>query len=84
MGRCIARSQLGALKAKADVIIWCRAPHLLSKGIEVIFAGWSTMDDIDLAPVRSTGPDWGRKVENYQLDDGDLRNITALKSFCNN
>ena len=82
MGRCIARSQLGALKAKADVIIWCRAPHLLSKGIEVIFAGWSTMNDIDLAPVRSTGPDWGRKVENFQLEDSDLREITELKSFC--
>ena len=83
MGRCIALSQLNALKAKADAIVWCRTPQLLAEAIEVVVAGWSSMKDIDLAPVRFTGPEFGRKVENYQLDEHSLRKISTLKIMCN-
>ena len=78
MGRCIARNQLPVLQKKADVILWCHSESILGPGSYVTLAGWNTVTEIGQAPIRFTGPESGRKVENYQLDGDKVQNIDLL------
>ncbi len=80
LGRCIAVAQYPILKKKADLIIWCVVEPvdldaLLKNpiGVTVSLAGWSTVGEIRSAPIKRTGAGDMRKVENYQLEEGDLR-----------
>ena len=82
LGRCISVDQFPDLKKKADVIIWCvtDASGVLDKPVpvKVILAGWSKLDEVAKAPIRLTGLDHMRKVENYQLAETDLHEISSL------
>ena len=80
LGRCIAVGQYLILKKKADQIIWCviepvDVNALLKNpaGVTISLAGWSTVGEIGSAPIKNTGIGDMRKVENYQLEDSDLR-----------
>jgi hypothetical protein len=84
LGRCISVDQFPDLQKKADVVVWCvvdvdgivDAPAKA----KALLAGWSTMDEIAKAPIRFTGLDNMRKVENHQLADSDLREMSGLVS----
>jgi hypothetical protein len=78
MGRCIAVNQLPKLKAKADGVVWCTSPAKLEPGITVEILAWSTIDDIETAPKRMTGPAHRRQVYNHQLDPQTLRPLDTL------
>lgn len=87
MGRCVACNQLPKLRVKADAIVWCVAnlPNVKTpaearkyRTLEVEIVGYSTIEDVGSAPVRFTGPAWGRKVQNHQLDNDSIRQITEL------
>jgi hypothetical protein len=84
LGRCIAVDQYPDLKKKADVIVWCvtDASGVLdtstSAPIKVLLAGWSKMDEVMQAPIRLTGFDHMRKVENYQLAESDLHEMSSF------
>jgi hypothetical protein len=66
------------LKKKADVIMWCLVDEKISTPAKVILTGWSTMDEIAQAPIRLTGFEGMRKVENYQLNEADLHEINEF------
>jgi len=84
LGRCIAKNQLANLKKKADVIVWCVTDLLDIPGspspATVTLHGWSKIDDVPKAPIKFTGMDGMRKVENYQLEESDLR---SMENFLN-
>lgn len=71
LGRCIAVDQFSDLSKKSDVIVWCLTDihDVPSNPASTIIAlsGWSTIDDIQHAPVKITGLENMRKVKNYQL-----------------
>ena len=82
LGRCVSVEQYPVLKNKSDLVIWCvvdkidikeMADH--PKLVMVTLAGWSSMDDIIKAPIKSTGSDGMRRIENYQLGESDLRDM---------
>jgi hypothetical protein len=79
LGRCIAVDQYEKIKKKADQIIWCIVQaddfdSLLTApaSVNITLMGWSWTADVVNAPIRLTGTDKMRKVENYQLDENDL------------
>jgi hypothetical protein len=78
LGRCIAVDQYPDLKKKADIIVWCLVNEkqdldtLGSMPVKVILAGWSKIGEILKAPIKQTGLDNMRRVENYQLAEADL------------
>ncbi len=83
LGRCIAVEQFSDLKNKSDVIVWCLTDiHELPAGslapTIVTLRGWSTISDIQNAPVRLTGLENMRKVKNYQLPETDLRDMPTF------
>jgi hypothetical protein len=80
LGRCIAVEQFPDLKKKADVVVWCVTDANAAEDmpLKVLLAGWSLMDEITNAPVKYTGLDNMRKVENHQLAEADLRGINSL------
>jgi hypothetical protein len=82
LGRCISVDQFPDLKRKADVVVWCvtDADAIADSPapVNILLAGWSTMGEISNASIRLTGFDNMRKVENYQLDESDLRGINDL------
>jgi len=82
LGRCISVDQFPDLKKKADVVIWCvtdaDAIGDTPTPVKVLLVGWSTMDEIAKAPIKFTGLNHMRKVENYQLDESDLHEIDSL------
>lgn len=82
LGRCISVDQFPDLKKKADVVVWCAADANATTAIsaKVLLAGWSTMEEIEKAPIRFTGLDNMRKVKNHQLAESDLRGINSLLS----
>ena len=88
LGRCIAVDQFLDLKKKSDVIVWCLTdihdiPNNLASTI-ITLCGWSTINDIQNAPVKLTGLENMRKVKNYQLSETDLRDMnTFLTSISN-
>jgi len=82
LGRCIAVDQYPDLKKKADIIIWCLvdAKQVLNSPapIKVLLAGWSKIDEVLNAPIKLTGKDNMRKVNNYQLNESDLREMSGF------
>jgi hypothetical protein len=73
LGRCIAVDQYPDLKKKADIIVWCLVEDKqTSAPVKVILAGWSKIGEILKAPIKYTGLDNMRRVENYQLAEADL------------
>ncbi len=76
MGRCVAVGQLKKMRLKADIILWGTTDEHT-----VVLRGWSTVDDVAVWPVRMTGPAQGRKVENLQGEEEDLRPMSALLGF---
>lgn len=80
LGRCISVDQFPDLKKKADVVVWCVADAntAMDAPAKVLVAGWSTMDEISTAPIRFTGLDNMRKVENHQLAEAGLRAMGSL------
>jgi hypothetical protein len=86
LGRCIAVDQYEKIKKKADQIVWCVAEaddfEALLKSpapISIALMGWSWTADVVNAPVRLTGTDKMRKVENYQLNESDLHLMSEHK-----
>jgi len=77
-GRCVSVSQFPKLRTKADAIIWCTSDSTIRPGMVVTIEGWSTMEDIEHAPRRHTGPPNRRQVHNHQLDPGSLREIATI------
>ncbi|MCA2000971.1 MAG: hypothetical protein LDL51_03810 [Chloroflexi bacterium] len=80
LGRCIAVDQFTDLKKKADIVVWCAvdANAAMDMPAKVLLAGWSTMDEIAKASIRFTGLENMRKVENRQLAETDLREMSGL------
>jgi hypothetical protein len=82
LGRCISVEQFPDLKKKTDAVIWCVTDaEAVTDGpvpVKVLLAGWSAMDDISKAPIKFTGLENMRKVENYQLAESDLREVKRL------
>jgi len=86
LGRCIAVDQYPDLKKKADIIIWCvvdvqkilDASASAPAPIKVLLAGWSKIDEILKAPIKLTGLDNMRKIQNYQLAESDLHEINSF------
>ncbi len=76
LGRCVAVGQFKKIWAKADIILWGTTDEHT-----VVLRGWSTVDDVAVWPVRMTGPAQGRKVENLQGEEEDLRPMSALLGF---
>ena len=81
LGRCIAVDQYSDLKKKADMIVWCLVDEKqildasASIPVKVILAGWSKIDEVLKAPIKLTGLDNMRKVNNYQLAEADLHEM---------
>jgi hypothetical protein len=75
-GRCVATAQLTALKRKADAIIWTFAEERGGQ-VRVTVVGWSTMQDIEAAPVKPTGPQHA-PVINHQVEPDKIRSAGAL------
>jgi hypothetical protein len=82
LGRCIAVDQYPALKKKADMIVWCLVDvqNVLDAPVNVLLAGWSKIEDVLKAPIKLTGKDNMRKVNNYQLAESDLREMNSFLS----
>jgi hypothetical protein len=83
LGRCIAVDQYSDIKKKADMIIWCVVDEKqvfdTSMPIKVILAGWSKIDEVVKAPIKLTGLDNMRKVNNYQLSETDLHEMSGFQ-----
>lgn len=75
-GRCVAVGQLATLRQKSDCVLWASAKISDTTAL-VSFHGWSTLPEVETAPVRWTGPT-GRKVKNYQLESESLRDVSKL------
>jgi len=82
LGRCIAVDQYPDMKKKADMIIWCLvdAQKILDAPapVKVLLAGWSKITDVLNAPIKLTGLDAMRKVNNYQLAETDLHDMSSF------
>lgn len=78
MGRCVAFGQVQKLAAKADLIIWCVSEPRLQPNMAVQVRGWNSIADVEAAPRRLTGPATGRKVDNLQIDESEIRSLTRL------
>jgi hypothetical protein len=82
LGRCISVDQFPDLKKKADLVIWCvtdaDAITDLPAPVKVTLVGWSRMDEISKAPIKLTGFDNMRRIENYQLAEADLHEMGNL------
>ena len=82
LGRCIAVDQYPDLKRKADMIVWCVVDEISISDapapVMVLLAGWSKMDEVLSAPVKLTGLDNMRKVNNYQLAETDLHEMGSF------
>jgi hypothetical protein len=82
LGRCIAVDQYPDLKKKADIIVWCLVDEKqisdASAPVKVLLAGWSKMDEVSNAPIKLTGLDNMRKVNNYQLAESDMHDMSSF------
>lgn len=74
-GRCVAPTQVAALQRKATVIIWCHVAE--RRDVEVVVAGWNTLNEVVATAVRATGPAHA-PVMNHQVADADLHDIAEL------
>ena len=71
-GRSVSPGQVRSLRDKADVIVWCSLD-----GTDVTLHGWSTLDDMEAAPVTTTGPEH-HPVVMHQVPVEDLRLLERL------
>jgi hypothetical protein len=82
LGRCVAVDQYPDIKKKADVIVWCLVDEKqildTSMPVKILLAGWSKIEEVVNAPIKFTGQDNMRKVENYQLAESDLHEMSGL------
>jgi len=72
MGRSVAPGQLRSLRDKADAIVWCSLD-----GNEVTVHGWSTLDDVESAPLTATGPEH-HAAATHQVPLESLRLLEQL------
>lgn len=75
-GRCVAVGQVPALREKCDSVVWLSTTPAKDSAV-VHLHGWSTVADVEQAPVRWTGPK-GRQVQNHQLDAEELRDPASF------
>jgi hypothetical protein len=84
LGRCIAVDQYPDLKKKADVIVWCIVDDKqildASMPVKVLLAGWSKIEEVLNAPIQLTGLDNMRKINNYQLAETDLHDMSSFSA----
>jgi hypothetical protein len=82
LGRCIAVDQYPDMKKKANMIVWCLVDINgiwdTPAPVKVILAGWSKMDEVLKASIKLTGLDNMRKVNNHQLAESDLREMSSF------
>jgi hypothetical protein len=80
-GRCVRPNQVDALAAKADAIVWCSVDGAKEQPgtvpVSVTIHGWSTVDYVRACPITLTGPGY-RRLENHQIDVGDMRSLDEL------
>lgn len=74
-GRCVAVTQLPALKRKADAVIWASTDNTT-----VTVWGWNTVDDIAATPPTWTGPA-ARQIHNHQIPADTVRDIRDLRDL---
>ena len=71
-GRSVAPGQITSLREKVDAIVWCSIA-----GNDVTLRGWSTIDDIEAAPLAMTGTAQ-YPATTHQLAVADLRPMDGL------
>lgn len=85
LGRCIAVEQTPDLNKKADVVIWCTVaiPNLKAPPASAMvdLAGWSYVSEIVKAPVKFTGGEKMRKIQNHQLMENELHGMHELPTI---
>lgn len=72
MGRSVAPGQVRSLRGKADAIVWCSL-----EGNDVTLHGWSTLDDVEAAPMTTTGPEH-YPAATHQVPVESLRPLEQL------
>jgi len=78
LGRCVQADQAHALARKAMCIIWCTQNE---SGTKITLRGWSWTLDAFFARKEETGHDDMRRINNYQLEESDLRPMSELLVF---
>jgi hypothetical protein len=82
LGRCIAVDQYPDMKKKADMIIWCQVDEKqildVPAPVKILLVGWSKIEEVVNAPIKLTGLDNMRKVNNYQLAETDLHEMNGF------
>ena len=85
LGRCISVGQLPTLQRKCNTILWCVVTEPIPLIDPTIISSfcvdvncWSSILDVEKAPIRMTGRPGMRLINNYQLDEEKLRNIDSL------
>jgi hypothetical protein len=83
LGRCIAVDQYPDMKKKADMIIWCLVDEkqISDAPVKVLLAGWSKMEEVLKAPIKLTGLDNMRKINNYQLAETDMHEMSSFSGM---
>jgi hypothetical protein len=71
-GRSVAPGQVASLRGKSDAIVWCSLEEN-----EVTLHGWSTLDDVEAAPMTATGTEHFPAV-THQVPVEDLRLLDLL------
>lgn len=82
LGRCIAVDQYPDMKKKADMIVWCQVDEKqildVPAPVKILLAGWSKIEEVVNAPIKLTGLDNMRKVNNFQLAETDLHEMNGF------
>ncbi len=82
LGRCVAVDQYPDMKKKADMIVWCLVDEKqimdTPAPMKILLAGWSKIEEVVNAPIKLTGLDNMRKVNNYQLAETDLHEMNGF------
>jgi hypothetical protein len=74
-GRSVAPGQLPGLREKADAIVWCSID-----GEKATLHGWSTIDDVEAAPLAMTGtPQYPATTHQVPVDG--LRPLEDLVQY---
>jgi hypothetical protein len=71
-GRSVAPGQIPGIREKADAIVWCSV-----EGSDVTLHGWSTVDDVEAAPLAMTGTAQ-HPATAHQVPVDDLRPMESL------
>ena len=84
-GRCISEKQEAEIRAKADIIIWCRLGQYLTPNailnlgepINVHLMGFSEVEEVLAIPLSNTSFDETPKL-NHQVPEANLRPMEEL------